>query len=965
MNGTSSAAKQQRGKGSFFLLLLLLGGTLAVLCRQGFRPYEVFWANDITLGAAKDSSSRLPGAIFACWGDYFWLGGPNVAYPPNLSNFCMALLSPEIHLKFYAPLSMFFLGFGAWFFFRQLRFAPGVCVLGGLGAGLNMHFFSNACWGLPQWDVCAAMIFIALGILVSSAIGPLWLKGVLAGLSTGMAVMEGFDVAAILSIYVGIFLAFLFLTENEELALRAGKTLLVGGLVVLSAVLISLSTIYILVATQIKGTGNAGQSEAEQAGRWGFITQWSIPKLETVRVFIPGVFGYRLQDYSTAVSKEGVYWGRIGEDPHVQDLESSDPQVRTNAAASLGIAPQYQAILAGDDKQARQGILDQVKAQLQRRHTGNGEYAGVLVCLLAAFGLANSGAKAGSFYSAPERRAVWFWGGAALFSLLAAWGRFGFVYRLVYEMPFLTNIRSPMKFMHPLNISLIILSGYGLEALYRRSQQSSPRPGSFFKSLLTWWETASGFETKWVIGSGIALIVAVASFFIVQSSKPDLTHYLLNNGFDGDLAGQIAAFSIGEVGWFVIYLALSVAVLIFILSGALTGPRAIWPWVFLGAVMICDLARADDPWIRYYNYKEKLSMNPVVEILRQKPWEHRVVSRFSPMGPYDLGGADANFGNLCHWWLENDYPYNDIQSLEIDQAPRLPVLDSSYLGNFTLHSASDLSPAAFQWAAAHQNDQPPSPLGYWVTQSGPAARLWRLTNTRYIFGDMHLTDLLNQFTLPTNSFRTVLRMDMLQKPGVTQWEDFGDTTVKTNNQGAMALIEYTRALPRAKLFANWQVMDDAAALQKLDSPQFDPEKTVLVAKDTPLTQAPGQPDADPGTVEITHYESKDLILQAEAKTPAVLLLNDHTGDFWNVWIDQKPGTVLRCNDIMQGVLVQPGRHTIEFRYQPPQKNLYISLTAFALGILLGGYALVTHCVRPPMAPAPATGRASQPQRKGA
>jgi hypothetical protein len=103
-------------------------------------------------------------------------------------------------------------------------------------------------------------------------------------------------------------------------------------------------------------------------------------------------------------------------------------------------------------------------------------------------------------------------------------------------------------------------------------------------------------------------------------------------------------------------------------------------------------------------------------------------------------------------------------------------------------------------------------------------------------------------------------------------------TVKTNSQGALALIEFTRALPRAKLFANWQVMDDAAALQTLASPQFDPEKTVLVAKDTPVSQAPGQPDADPGTVEISQYESKDLVLQADAKTPAVLLLNDHTGD---------------------------------------------------------------------------------------
>jgi len=188
-------------------------------------------------------------------------------------------------------------------------------------------------------------------------------------------------------------------------------------------------------------------------------------------------------------------------------------------------------------------------------------------------------------------------------------------------------------------------------------------------------------------------------------------------------------------------------------------------------------------------------------------------------------------------------------------------------------------------------------------------------------------------------------------------------TIKTNSQGPLALIEFTRALPRTKLFANWQVVDDPVALQTLASSQFDPEKTVLVAKDTPLPQAPGQPDIDPGTVAITRYHSRDLLLQADAKTPAVLLLNDHTGDNWNVWIDQKPGTVLRCNYIMQGVFIPPGRHTIEFRFQPPQKVLYTSLTAFVVGILLGGYVIVTHFVRGPMAPAPTAGLESQTQRQ--
>jgi hypothetical protein len=222
-----------------------------------------------------------------------------------------------------------------------------------------------------------------------------------------------------------------------------------------------------------------------------------------------------------------------------------------------------------------------------------------------------------------------------------------------------------------------------------------------------------------------------------------------------------------------------------------------------------------------------------------------------------------------------------------------------------------------------------------------------LTNTRYIFGDAQLAPALNALGQPKNSFRTLMRVDLVPKIDYSHVEDAGDLTVQPDSQGMLGVTEFTRALPRAKLFANWQMTDDATALRTLVSPTFDPEKTVLVAKETPVAQSPEHPEADPGTVEISHYESKRVILQAEAKMPSVLLLNDHTGDYWNVWIDQKPAATLRCNYIMQGTFVPPGRHAIEFRYQPPQKLLYTSLAAFALGLLLGGYVFVAHFVRRP------------------
>jgi len=920
MNEDLSGAKQKKLKASFWLLLLLLGGALAVLCRQGFQSYEVFWANDLPLGALVESSSRLPASFFGCWSDFYWLGGPNVAFPPNLSNMAMALLSPEHYLKFDVPLTMFLLGFAAWFLFRQLRFSSFACVIGGLGAGLNMHFFSNACWGLCQWCICAAMILMALGILVSPYIEKLWIKAVLAGFSTGVAVMEGFDSGAILSIYVAVFVVFWFLSNDTSPAAGARKTIYVGVLLVVSAFLISLSTISTLIVTQLKGTSGGGvvQSESAKRDAWDKSTQWSIPKVETLRTIVPGLFGYRMDMYTTSTNPSAYYWGSIAQDPHIDELESHDPATRSNAVEGLPLAPdvraQIQTILAGNNKTLQESVMDQIKniPQLQRRHTGNGEYTGILVCLLAVFALANVARRENSPYSTIERHSVLFWSAAALLSLLAAWGRHGFLYSVIYQFPMISNFRNPMKYMHPLNICMIILSGYGLEVLWCQYLAApTEEAGSFFREILASWKSSSTFEKWWAGGCVVALALAVAGYFIYDSYRPALVKYLLHNGFDTSNAPQISRFSVKQVEWFVVYFAVSIAAVLGILSGAFAGRRSCWALAILAAIMICDLSRADVPWIRYYNYKEKISPNPVTDLLKQQPWEQRVNSRIWPAGGYITAGLTG----LCHWWIENDYPFNDIETLEIDQAPRMASLENNYLNQFIVTSDRDV------WRAT---------------------RLWQLANTRYLLVGAEWLPELNQFGEPKNSFRAVMRMNMVPKPGITQVEDPGDLTVQTNSDGPVALLEFTRALPRAKLYANWNSVDDATALQQLGSPAFDPEKMVLVAKDTPVAQSPTTPAADPGTVKITRYESKYLTLDAEAKTASVLLLNDRTDDSWNVWIDQKPGAVLRCNYIMQGVFVPAGHHTIELRYQPRLTLLYISLTAFGLGIVLAGSVIVTH-----------------------
>ena len=74
--------------------------------------------------------------------------------------------------------------------------------------------------------------------------------------------------------------------------------------------------------------------------------------------------------------------------------------------------------MASNDVKTRDTIIDRIKdSGLQRRHTGSGEFTGVLVCLLAIFGVASAARKVNGPYTQIERRIVWFWAGAALISL--------------------------------------------------------------------------------------------------------------------------------------------------------------------------------------------------------------------------------------------------------------------------------------------------------------------------------------------------------------------------------------------------------------------------------------------------------------------------------------------------------------------------------------------------------------------
>jgi hypothetical protein len=166
-------------------------------------------------------------------------------------------------------------------------------------------------------------------------------------------------------------------------------------------------------------------------------------------------------------------------------------------------------------------------------------------------------------------------------------------------------------------------------------------------------------------------------------------------------------------------------------------------------------------------------------------------------------------------------------------------------------------------------------------------------------------------------------------------------TAFPSDDGACALFEFTGALPRAKLYANWQIStNDSATLKTLASASFDPLQQVLVSTPLPVAPVVNATNENSGTVEFKSYAPKDIVFDAQAGAPAVLLLNDKFDPHWQVFVDGKPAELLRCNFIMRGVYLAPGAHRVEFKFTLPSDPLYVSLAAIVFGILLSGGLLV-------------------------
>ena len=869
-------------------MFVLLFIALSLFFHGVFLPGHTLFSNDGPLARLMAESHKLPERFTGCWQDLNSAGYREPGAMPNITYALLLLLKPIGFSKFYVIAALLVLGLGAWCFFRQSGLAPPACILGGFAAVFNSTFFSDACWGTAGHCIAVGMTFFALAALADNSSPRRWLRVILAGLAVGMAVSEGADFGAIFSLFIAAFVLYWSWFDGVSPAanLAAGTGRL--ALVVICAVAISARAISDLVATNVIDVTTPRIGAHTPTERWDWATQWSLPKQETLSLLVPGIFGYR-----TDTPDGGYYWGKIGRDPSWIHFDE-DGQT----------APKPDGF---------------------PRYTGSGYYAGVTAVLIALWAALQALRRKGSIYSLVERRMLWFWLAMGAVSLLLAFGRYAPFYALVYRLPGFSMIRNPVKFLDIVSFSIVVLFGFGVDGLWRRyvrpaDSRIAPRPAG----LKGWLKTLDGFDKYWVWGCAVALGVSAFAWVLYAINQDSLQDYMRHNQFTGPIASTIAAFSVRQPGWFILFFVLAAGIMLLIMSGRFTGSGARWGMILLGLLLVADLGRANLPWIIIWDYQTKYETNPIVESFRGKPWEHRDVT-FPLRPPTKYQPLDRLYRLI---WVQQLFPYYNIQSLDFVQMSRMPDDLSDYIAAFKPSVVSDMI---------------------------RVFREWQLTNTRYVLGAAAVSDLLkHDLGDSAPPFKIVNRFSVVPKPGGGSTSGMDEMTAVPDTNGDYAVLEVLGALPRAKLYSNWQVNTNLReSLNLIASPSFDAAHSVVVSSWVPAPPPAAATNQNSGTVEITSYAPKDVVLKSDAPAPTVLLLNDRFEPAWKVAVDGKQQPVLRCNFLMRGVYLDPGQHTIEFKYQPPFHALYLSLAAIGVGVVLLGVVVIAEYRAPVPIPAAA------------
>ena len=115
------------------------------------------------------------------------------------------------------------------------------------------------------------------------------------------------------------------------------------------------------------------------------------------------------------------------------------------------------------------------------------------------------------------------------------------------------------------------------------------------------------------------------------------------------------------------------------------------------------------------------------------------------------------------------------------------------------------------------------------------------------------------------------------------------------------------------VYAAEHIEGDQDTVERILDAGFDYRNSAITATPVNLSHVPSRPAT---AATILSESQRKLRIQADLQEPVLLVLSDLYYPGWLASVDGVPASILRANHVTRGVLLEPGHHIIDFRFQP-------------------------------------------------
>ena len=128
------------------------------------------------------------------------------------------------------------------------------------------------------------------------------------------------------------------------------------------------------------------------------------------------------------------------------------------------------------------------------------------------------------------------------------------------------------------------------------------------------------------------------------------------------------------------------------------------------------------------------------------------------------------------------------------------------------------------------------------------------------------------------------------------------------------------------------VANHDAAWEAIHANDFDPKRQVILEEGRPLDTQPQS------SLALLQYNLHSVTVAVETDQPGYLVLPHAYYPGWQATMDGRPEPIRRANYAFRAVYVPPGRHTVQFVFDPLIWKVGLGFSGATL-LLLGGWSV--------------------------